>query len=225
METEKASVTRLVLVPGIITLAVTILRVVGELQNWPSILFSRSAGGGGAIVGISWLAFVFAVYFAVRLQRSGQGIQSGGKAIGLAVLALAIFVAGAFVPFLGMGGAMVLRLSILGAAGAILSVAAIIVMRQAWPAYWNVMLAYALVARIPVIVVYFLAFQGNWNTHYDALPPGVTVEGPRFILLGLLPQLFLWVPFTMIFCGLFGVISAAILKRRTGQGRNAPAIS
>ncbi len=224
METEKTSITRLVLVPGIITLAVTILRVVGELQEWPAILFSRSAGGGGAIVGISWLAFVFAVYFAVKLQRGGQGIQSSGKAIGLTVLALVILVASVFVPFLGMGGTMVFRLSILGAVGAILSVAAIIVMRQAWPAYWNVMLAYALVARIPVIVVYFLAFQGSWNTHYDAIPPEVTVEGSRFILLGLLPQLFLWVPLTMIFCGLFGVLSAAILKRRASPERTASAI-
>ena len=225
MEAEKTSVARLVLVPGIITLAVTILRIVGELQNWPSILFSRSAGGGGAIVGISWLAFIFAVYFAVKLQRSGQGLPSSGRAIGLMVLALVIFVAGSFLPILGMRETMVLRLSILGALGAAMSVAAVLIMRKAWPAYWNVMLAYALVARIPVIVVYFLAFQESWNTHYDAIPPGVTVEGPRFILLGLLPQLFLWVPFTMIFCGLFGVISAAILKRRTGQGRTSPAIS
>jgi hypothetical protein len=214
MEAEKTSVTRLVLVPGIITLAVTILRVVGELQNWPSILFSRSAGGGGAIVGISWLAFIFAVYFAVKLQRSDQGLQSSGRAIGLMVLALVIFIAGGFLPVLGMGETMVLRLSILGALGAVMSVAAIFVMRKAWPAYWNVMLAYALVARIPVIIVYFLAIQGNWNTHYDAMQPGVTVEGSKFILLGLRPQLFLWVPFTMIFCGLFGVISAAILKKR-----------
>ncbi len=214
METEKAGVAQLVIVPGIITLAVTLLRLVGELQHWPSVLFSRSAGGGGAIVGIAWLAFIFAVYFAVKLQRGGQGVQRSGKAIGLTVLALAIFIAGGFLPFLGSGGARVLRLSTLGALGALSSVVALVVMRQAWPAYWNVMLAYALIARIPVIVVYFLAIQGNWNTHYDALPPEVVVEGPRFLLLGLLPQLFLWVPWTVIFCGLFGVVTAAILKRR-----------
>ena len=213
METQETSVARLVLVPGIITLAVTVLRLVGELQHWPSVLFSRSAGGGGAIVGIAWLAFIFAVYFAVKLQRGGQGLQNSGKAIGLAVLALVIFIAGAFLPFLA-GGATVLRLSMLGGLGALLSVVAIIVMRQAWPAYWNVMLAYALIARVPVIIVYFLAIEGNWNTHYDALPPGLTVEGPKFVLLGLLPQLFLWVPWTMIFCGLIGVVTAAILRRR-----------
>ncbi len=215
MESQQTNVVRLVLVPGIITLAVTVLRLVGELQHWPDLLFSRSAGGGGAIVGIAWLAFIFAVYFAVKLQRGGQGLQgSGGRAIGLTVLALVILIAGIFLPFLGSSGGSVLRLSMLGALGAVISVVAIIVMRQAWPAYWNVMLVYSLIARIPVIIVYFLAIEGNWNTHYDALPPGVTVEGPKFVLLGLLPQLFLWVPWTMIFCGLLGVLTAAVLRRR-----------
>jgi len=215
METGKKSVAKLVLVPGVITFAVTVLRLVGELQHWSSVLYSRSAGGGGAVVGIVWLAFIFAIYFAVKLQRGGEGLQSSGKAIGLAVLALVIFIAGGFLPFLGSGGTRVLRLSMLGSLGGVISVVAVIVMREAWPAYWKVMLVYAFIARIPVIIVYFLAIQGNWNTHYDALPPEVAVEGPKFVLLGLLPQLFLWVPWTIIFCGLFGIITAAILKRRT----------
>ncbi len=214
MESEKINVGQMVLVPGLITLAVTALRLIGEMAHWPSVLFSRSPGGGGAVVGIAWLAFVFAIYFAVKLQRAGHGLQKSGKALGLTVLALAVFIGGGFLPFLGGGGTTVLRLSTLGALGGLCSVVALFIMRPAWPAYWNVMLAYALVARIPVIVVYYLALQGNWGTHYDALPPGVTVEGPRFVLLGLLPQLFLWVPWTVIFCGLFGVITAAVLRRR-----------
>jgi hypothetical protein len=32
---------KLILVPSLITLAVTILRVVGELQNWPAPFFSK----------------------------------------------------------------------------------------------------------------------------------------------------------------------------------------
>jgi hypothetical protein len=214
MQTEKTTISQLVLVPGIITLGVTLLRIIGELQNWPSVLFSRSAGGGGAIVGIAWLAFFFAIYFAVKLQRSGQGLPSSGKAIGLNVLALVILIASIVVSVLGSGGGKALRISAMGALGALISVVALLVMRRAWPAYWDVMLAYAIVARVPVIIIYLLAIQGNWNTHYDAVPPGVTVEGPRFLVLGLLPQLFFWIPWTVIFCGLFGVLTAAVLKRR-----------
>jgi hypothetical protein len=37
---------QLILVPSIITLAITILRLVGELQHWPAPWFSTTAGGG-----------------------------------------------------------------------------------------------------------------------------------------------------------------------------------
>jgi hypothetical protein len=60
-------VRQLILVPSLITLAVTILRLAGERQGWPAILFSREAGGGGALVGITWLPLIFGPYFALRL--------------------------------------------------------------------------------------------------------------------------------------------------------------
>ena len=63
---SRISITQLIFVPSLITLAVTLLRLVGELQNWPSVLFSREAGGGLAIIGITWLALVFGVYFALK---------------------------------------------------------------------------------------------------------------------------------------------------------------
>ena len=39
---------QLILVPAVITLAVTLLRLVGELQDWSPALFSKAPGGGGA---------------------------------------------------------------------------------------------------------------------------------------------------------------------------------
>ena len=68
---EPKSVWGLIAVPALITLAITILRLVGELQPWPSVLFSRQAGGGGAIVGISWLPIIFGPLFAIKLVGSG----------------------------------------------------------------------------------------------------------------------------------------------------------
>src|SRR5687768_18611129 len=80
--------TRLVLVPALITLAVTVLRLTGELLNWSPRLFSREAGGAGAIIGIVWLVPVFGVYFALRLARAGEGPSSVGAALGFALAGL-----------------------------------------------------------------------------------------------------------------------------------------
>jgi hypothetical protein len=211
MTNGSPSVRDLILVPSIITLAVTILRLVGELRGWNEVFFGRAAGGGGAVVGISWLAILFGVYFALRLRKAGQAFQSSGKAIGLSVLALALFVGGTMLLFAGGGS---FKVTWKMAAGLLVILVSIWVMRVAWPVYWNVMMTYALAARIPVLIVMYLALQGNWNTHYDAVPPNVTYPDltAKFMALGLIPQLFFWIPFTVIACGLLGTITAAIRK-------------
>ena len=81
---------QLILVPALITLAVTALRLVGELQGWSPLLFSKEAGGGGALVGISWLVVVFGAWFGWRLARAGQGPGAIGRALGLTILAFAL---------------------------------------------------------------------------------------------------------------------------------------
>ncbi len=210
MTNGSPSVRDLILVPSIITLAVTVLRLVGELRRWNEVFFGRGVGGGGAVVGISWLAILFAVYFALRLRKAGQAFQSSGKAIGLSVLALALFVGGTALMFAGGDFKFTWKM----AAGLLVILVSIWVMRVAWPVYWNVMMTYALAARIPVLIVMYFAFQGNWNTHYDAVPRNVNLPDltAKFIALGLIPQLVFWIPFTVIACGLLGTIAAAIRK-------------
>jgi hypothetical protein len=61
------SLGRLIFVPALITLAITLLRLVAEFLSLPSWLASKEAGGVGALIGITWLAPVFGVYFAFRL--------------------------------------------------------------------------------------------------------------------------------------------------------------
>src|SRR5438094_4381615 len=91
---EGLSLKSLILMPALITLAVTILRLVGELQGWSPRLFSRQAGGAGAIVGIVWLVPIFGAYFAAKLAKAGATPGAGrvigysALAIGFAVLAL-----------------------------------------------------------------------------------------------------------------------------------------
>src|SRR5271157_6243087 len=93
-ERKSISITSLITIPALITLGITILRLVGELEHWPKPWFSAAAGGGGAIVGISWLPIIFGPYFALKLAGSGDGPSSAGKAIGFAFLGLALLLVG-----------------------------------------------------------------------------------------------------------------------------------
>ena len=208
---ERLSVTSLVMMPALITLAVSILRLVGELEHWPKVLFNPSAGGGAAIVGISWLPFIFGVYFALKLARAGEGPASTGKAIGFAVLGFLLVFAGVFLAFgpkPAFPGKMVVGLLVMAVGGA--------APLSAWPALAKTLVAYGYAARIPVAVIMFFAIRGNWGTHYDVLPPGYT--GPtsfwgEYLMIGLVPQLVFWVAFTITTGSLFGSVASAVAHR------------
>ena len=68
----------LALLPGAIALAVTLLRLAGELGHWSDTWFVRTTGGlvpssaVGWIAGITWLALPFGCYFSWRLVRRGD---------------------------------------------------------------------------------------------------------------------------------------------------------
>jgi hypothetical protein len=210
-DTSRPRTRDLVLVPAIITLAVTALRLVGELEHWSPTLFNRAGGGGGAIIGISWLPLVFGVYFAWRLARAGEGPASAGKAIGMAVLGLAMVPAALFIanklgtPQLGMIVTACLVFLVAG-----------IVASRGWPMLGRTLFVYALAARVPVAALMLPAIIGKWGTHYDALPPNFPVMGAvkTWALIGLFPQMTLWIGFTLVTGMLVGSITAAILRGR-----------
>ncbi len=213
-DTQRPTTRELVLVPALITLAITILRLVGELQGWSPRLFNRAAGGGGALVGISWLPFVFGPYFAWRLGTTGDLPARLGRAFGMALLGLGIVAATAVL-------ANVAGVPPLAAVG-LVSVIALLggwVAARGWPSLGRTLLVYALAARVPVAALMLPAILGNWGTHYDAPPPGFPPMGPiaRWAITGLLPQLTLWIGFTLIMGMLFGAIAAAVLRTRRRQ--------
>jgi len=208
------SISRLIMAPALITLGITILRLVGELQHWSPLLFNTSAGGGAAIIGIAWLPFIFGPYFALRLAGTREGPSSAGKAIGFAVLGLVLMIVGsfAFAPQINFPGKLLLGLVVIAAGAA--------VQFGAWPALARTLVAYGFAARIPVAIVMFFAIRGNWGTHYDALPPNYT--GPmdfwgKYFMIGLVPQLIFWVAYTVVLGSLCGGIAAAI----KGRGKSA----
>src|SRR5208337_4432350 len=131
----------LILVPAVITLGLTVLRLAGELQHWSPRFFSAAAGGGGAIIGISWLPFLFGPYFAVKLASSGHGASSVWKTFALSLLGMAIMVAGGFVGFapqIKFPGREIL--------GILLMVLGPTLVTLGWPALFKVLVAYGYAA-------------------------------------------------------------------------------
>jgi hypothetical protein len=203
---DQTPVRRLILVPALLTLGVTLLRLGGELMNGSPALFSRAVGGGAALVGIIWLVPVFGIYFARRLAREGSNAPAGRSA-GFAALGLLGFVVLAAAGF-QRPTASPSQFLLIGA-GAVLGIA---VTRRGWPRLWLTLLAYGLAARIPVAVVILLGILNGWNTHYDAPPPGLPDLDPlaRWLAIGVIPQFTIWVAVTVILGTLAGAASLAL---------------
>ncbi len=208
------SVSNLIAIPALITLGITILRLVGDLEHWPSPWFSNAAGGGMALVGITWLPIVFGPWFAVKLAAGGESPASAGKAIGFAFLATVVVV-GSMI----WSGVMFAQPTWLLLVPAALLLGAAFIPGMGWQALGNALLAYAFAARIPVLVVMYLAMSGNggagWGTHYDAILPVFTQLSfaQKYVIEALIPQMTLWIGWTVAVGALFGSVAAAIAHR------------
>lgn len=219
-ENRTVSIARLIAIPAVITLGITILRLAGELEHWPAPWFNAAEGGGGAIVGISWLPIIFGPYFAWKLAGAGQGPAKMGRAAAFWVLGFVVLVAGGFIAFATMA-----HISILTLIGFLLMLVAACIPRAGWRALGSALLAYAFAARIPVLVVMFLAMRGNggagWGTHYDAVPPALAHASfnTRFFDAAIVPQMTVWIGWTVIVGALLGIIivAAAGRSRRAAQ--------
>jgi hypothetical protein len=207
---------KLILVPSVITLAVTLLRLAGELMHWSPVLFNPKAGGGGAIVGIAWLVPVFGIYFGLKLASAGQGPSAVGPAIGYSFLGLALMPAGGFAAVkLGLPAQGFSTFGVF----VVLSVIGAVVAYRSWPALGRTLLAYGVAARVPVAIVMFFAILGRWGTHYDVAPPNFPEMNAiaKWFFIGLVPQLTIWIWFTIAGGAIFGAIAVAA----TGRARRS----
>lgn len=209
---------QLILWPALITLAITLIRLIGELQGWSKALFNPAAGGGGALVGISWLPFVLGPYFAWKLARDGKGPASAWRTALMALVGILLAVGaavGAQRLGLGPGGFI---------AAFVVALVVAFVPFSSWPELGKTLFAYALAARVPVAVVMLIAIFGNWGTHYDVLPPNpppnLVALGPlgRWFFIGLLPQLTIWIAQTVLIGTLLGALVVALAKPRPAAG-------
>lgn len=171
---------RLLLVPALITLALTQLRLTGDLLGISG--FERFE--------IGWLAPVFGAYFAVCLVRAGATVPTPSVLLKRSLLPLALFGTG-LVLFHPTSGGM-----------AFVSVACIMLVWRAWPRLGVVLVGYAVAARLPVIVTMLGATLGQWQTIFDVSPYNVVG--------GLLPQATVWIGFTVVIGSLAGSLALAL---------------
>jgi hypothetical protein len=207
---------RLVMVPALIALGVTLLRLAGELLGWSSRLFSREAGGLGAVVGIIWLAPAAGVYFAWRLVKMGAGPPSPRRAMVHALAGVGVFVAFGLVAVLVWPP---YRVQVMAAAATALAIVSL--QLRGWPTLCRTLLLYGVASRVPVVLVMLLAIYGSWGTHYDAFPPGFPLVDPleKWLWGGLVVQMTLWVGNTVLLGAACGSVTAALLlKRRREAG-------
>lgn len=200
--------------PALLTLVVTLLRLVGELRGWSPDYFSRLPGGGLAIVGIAWLAPFVGAYLGFRLTRAGvrsPGVASvAGWPLGALLMGLAI----------GYGLERVIQPSWTGTFALWAGVAVVVAMMSlvTWPALGWPLLVYAAAARLPVAIVMAFAIFRRWGTHYDAPPPGFPALFPmaRWLWTGLLPQTTIWIAFTLA-VGMIGAAAGVWLAARRAR--------
>ena len=209
-------VSKLVLIPALLTLAVTLLRLVAEFDDWGPLLANEDGGGPGALIGIVWLTFVFGGYFGYVLARHGAAPAKPGRVVGVSLLGLAMTIAVIASFFLIVGGpehAFPHIVFINGAA----SIAAAWLVYRAWPALGRATLLYGLLARLPIIVITCIAVPAAWGTHYEKFGPGEGLEystAAKLLFLNT-AQLIVWIPWTMVFGGVAGGLVAWFMARRS----------
>lgn len=216
MQASRPGLWSLVAVPAVLTLIVSVVRLVGELQGWNPSLFGTSAGGGGSLVGISWLALVFGFWFGWRLRRGDTEVAPLRAGI-IYLFAVGVFAGGLFAltklgyvvfPAKDAPGELQGLPYILGA-----MLVAVLVALAAWPRLGLTLILYALLARIPVVVITWFAVQNNWDTHYAKLGPGIaaTSTTDQFYKLSM-AQVTFWPLFTVLAGGVAGCLGAAFAR-------------
>jgi len=223
MSKNPAGALSLVLIPAVVTLLVTILRLVGELEGWNDQIFSNVPPHGEpkpGWMGIAYLVPIFGFWFGWRLRRAtGEPAHVGKAALRMLIggvcfiggLALCLYLGWIKMPSAdepGTPSGTTAMLVIIAVSAAILLVA--------WPRLAGTLALYGLLARIPVLIITYLAIHYGWDTHHVKLPPGTQLpdESDRLLFLAM-PQVTFWIVYTMLFGGLFGCLGAKLTKAQS----------
>lgn len=200
-----------ILIAAAITLVVTVVRLVGELQGWSSALFSTEPGGGGSPLGATWLVPFFGFWFGRRLAASGGRPASTARTLILPLLGLGVMIGGVIALIGGVEGQeMRDRMPWVFAVGGFAAFLALL----GWGRAFLANLLYGLLARLPVIAVQFYAIAEDWGTHYEkvhpSLPPMTAAERGFALMMA---QIGFWIPFTIVLGGVFAAFGALTARK------------
>lgn len=216
---DTSSTLRLILWPSVITLAVSIARLVGEVQGW----ITDQSGGAMHPLGITWLALLFGGWFGWRHARAGAlpRVRRAWLWALVALLAMVGTMAWRMQPLLQaerseatfaqvrVGVLTIIAVAVVGAG----------TMFFVWAKQAFTLLLYGLVARATVVAItWFVKLQG-WHLHYVKFgPPGIEPDTMQETLVSAsIAQFGMWVPFTI----LAGTLVGGLFARRQSTSSQA----
>lgn len=205
-EASQSPVARAVWTAAAVSLLVTLVRLLGELQHWHPAVFGTGAGGDNSPLGITWLVLPFGFWFGRALAKNGSRPASLGKTALFCLLGIGLTV-GVFALAVTQIADWQLRMLVLGGGTAACGLIALI----AWPRMWMTLVAYGFLARLPVVVVQYLSIENGWDVHFAKGPP----DAPPEMALELLTaaQVSFWpLAFTPLVGGLFAALGAKTVR-------------
>ncbi len=199
--------------PIALTALVLAARLVGELLDGPELLFGKAAGGGFALVSITYLVPLFGAYYGWRLTGMRDAPDRPGIALGLSLFGGVVAIAGVALS-IGVLELPYPTFIYVIAGSALLS---LLICWRAWPGLFRKLFVYALAVRLLVVAVTVAALALDLDTHFTALPSDA--EGVEMPLLQrgvslCTPQLLFWIPFTTSLGGIFGAMASMLRGRR-----------
>ncbi len=214
-ESKGPSVLQLVLLPAVITTLVSLARLYAEVEG----NVATTSGGGGILLGITWLVPVFGAWFGLRLARGGSKPRLRPAALWFAAALLASVGTVAY-GFSGLdrgdvseAGYQALRSAVITAT--IVSVLAAAFALVIWWRLAATLLLYGLLARAVVVAIAYTAKVNEWDTHYTKFgPAGIERDMGDTMISVYVSQFGFWVPFTILAGGLFGSLAALISSRK-----------
>lgn len=203
----RRSVLFAVLIAAVITLAVSLLRLYGELHGWPPLWCAKSPKEGLGLLGITWLVPVFGFWFGRRLAASGNRPAHAGKAVLWCLLGLMLTAGIGWVAMTQAPPSMMPWLFGIGMPLAGLTAF------KGWRSAWFATAGYGVLARIPVLVIQHEAIARGWNTHYAKGPRPDMTPAQIEAALTLVEATFWPFAFTAIIGTMFAVLGAVTTKR------------